>query len=143
MKAKFTDLNASNGRNYYGEKELIAQYTVVAFSKGEFVDVVNVKCYMGRSSNSRVVYASIWVNAPKKKAYMAGTGKAGGYGYHKESAAIGEAIHSAGIELYGDVYGRDDTKKTRADIGGCGESAIRDALGAIARAAGYHKFTIV
>lgn len=144
MQAKITKTDVSNGRNWSGEKEEVSHHTVVAYSNGEFINVVNARCFMGRSHSASTVYASIWVNAPKKKAYVAGSGSAGGYGYHKESAAIGQAIDSAGIELYGDVYGRDDTKKNkRASIDGCGDSAIRDALSAIARAAGYRKFTIV
>ena len=60
----------------------------------------------------------------------ANKGKAGGYGYHKESAAIAEAIESAGIAL--------DT-----DISGVGNSAILDALTAIANALGFERVLIV
>ena len=65
---------------------------------------------------------------------------AGGYGYHKESAALDSAIKSAGIELYGSNYSTwGDSKpdyKRRAHIGGCGNGSMLTALKAIARAAG-------
>ena len=54
--------------------------------------------------------------------YCSGHGKAGGYGYHKESAALQEAIESAGIKL-------------RSPIDGAGDSAVRGAMEAINRAA--------
>lgn len=142
LKAKFKNPQM-NGRNYSGEKEEVAHHMVTAFKKGEFFTPVTVRAWMGRSRNASTVYASIWISAPDKNIYCAGHGSAGGYGYHKESAAIQEAITSAGIELTGDVYGRNDEKKNkRADIGGVGDSAVRAAIDAIARAAGYRKFTI-
>lgn len=60
---------------------------------------------MGRSRNASTVYASIWVHANGH--YLAGHGNAGGYGYHKESAAFQDAITSAGIQLVGSPYADD------------------------------------
>lgn len=71
--------------------------------------------------------------------WYSGHGKAGGYGYHKESAAIAKALDSAGVELYGTAYtGREDVDYTkRCYINGVGQSAVKGALFAIAHALGY------
>ena len=151
MKAKIIN-QVQNARNYGGEKETVSKFVVMDKTGKEFVDC---RVYMGRSRSASTVYASIWVHG--NGVYTSGNGSAGGYGYHKESAAIQDAITSAGIELYGDVYesshrwnyaeNRENTPaeiaaikrrlaKKRADIGGVGESAVRAALLAIAKAAG-------
>lgn len=140
---------ASNGKNFSGDKELVSTYNVVGRIKGELRAVVTARCYMGRSRNASTVYASIWVHGDD--IYTSGHGKASGWGYHKESAAIADAITSAQIELRGQTYsgedgryfdGKEYRKESAKDFkhvthfGGCGDTAIRSALCAIARAAG-------
>jgi len=135
MRAKING-EVLNGKNYGGDKELVSAYTVLGKVKGELREVVVVRCYMGRSRNAGTVYASVWVHGDK---HCAGHGSAGGYGYHKESAAIGSAISDAGIELYGSPCQNGAEKvdfKQRAHIDGCGNSAAREAMLAVARAAG-------
>jgi len=130
IKATLPTTNSENGK-WAQNKEQISVFNVVAYSKGKFETPVTVRCWMGRSANSSTVYASIWAhNHQNNGRYFAGHANAGGYGYHKESAAIGGAIRSAGIEL--------DT-----DICGVGDSAIEAALSSIAKALGYRRFTIV
>ncbi len=124
MKATINEL-ADNGKNYGHKKELISTYNVVTDTLKE---IITVRCYMGRSASASVVYASLWITAPDY--HGSGTGKAGGYGYHKVSAAISEAILSAGIEL-------------SKDISGVGNGAIHEALGAIASALGFSHVLIV
>lgn len=58
-------------------------------------------------------YACLWIN--HEKIHASGSGKAGGYGYHKPSAAADEALNSAGIIL-------------ENSISGAGDDAIREAL---------------
>lgn len=116
-----------NGKNHSGKRELTSAYSVVVDKGTELTELIVVRCWMGRSSSAMTVYATIWIHGEN---YASGTGSAGGGGYHKESAAIGEAITSAGIQL-----------KHRID--GVGDSAIRDALEAITKHFGYHKFVIV
>lgn len=94
----------SNAINYGNKKETVSAYSAVGVIDGQLREVVTVRCYMGRSANASVIYASIWVHAPN--IYTSGKGNAGGYGYCKESAAIGEAITSAGIELSAPIDGR-------------------------------------
>ena len=150
MKAIITTPHQQNGKNYGDSKETMDRYQVIAYHKGEFRSLITCRTYMARSSQAQVVYASIWVSAPsrpgKPEVYAAGHGSAGGYGYHKSSAAIQEAISSAGIKLYGSAYGPrhnepEDFKK-ECHIDGVGEQAIEYALTAIAAALGYHKIYI-
>ena len=116
---------AKNAINYGDKKAMIRTYNVI--TEG-LENIITVRCYMDRSANASTVYASVWINT--SEVHTSGKGKAGGYGYHKESAAIGDAINSAGIML--------DT-----DISGVGNSAIRDALTAIANALGFERVLIV
>ena len=127
MKATFGKMENS-AVNYGNKKELISSCDVIVDDNGKLANIITARCYMGRSSSASTVYASIWVNGPDH--FTNGTGKAGGYGYHKESAAIAEAITSAGITL-------------DKDISGVGDSAIEDALEAIAQALGFDDCLIV
>ena len=82
---------------------------------------VELRLYGTGNSNS----AAIWVNDhTNSEINTSGTGSAGGYGYHRPSAAASEAIRNAGIEL-------------DQDISGCGDSAIEEAVKAIAEMLGY------
>lgn len=54
----------------------------------------------------------LWVHG--KTAYGRGIGRAGGYGYHKPSAALGAAIGKAGIVLSQAIDGRGDGLMTEA-----------------------------
>ncbi len=115
----------NNAINYGDKKELIKVYNVITDG---LANIIIARCYMGRSANASTVYASIWINAPGY--HSSGKGKANGYGYHKESAAIGAAIESAGITL-------------DQSIDGVGDAAIEEALKAIASALGFSHVLIV
>lgn len=139
MIATLPTVRQENGRMLDGEKEQIRCYKVIAYKTGgdhwssrphdrNFKEIITVRVWMGRSYSASVVYAACWINAGNN--YSSGRGQAGGYGYCKKSAAIGAAFKSAGIKL-------------NKDISGVGESAVRDALEAIARALGYSQFAIV
>lgn len=73
---------------------------------------------------AQTAYCALWVSG--EKVYNQGTGRAGGGGYCKESAAVGDAIDSAGWDLDGNIHG-------------VGETAIKEALLAIAKAIGVKK----
>jgi hypothetical protein len=132
-----------NGHNYGREKELTSCYSLIGSRKGlgdgwqgkpNMAELITVRTYMGRSNSASVVYASVWCHFPNDTGtpgcYAAGHGSAGGYGYHKSSAAIHSALRDAGF-------------KFKREIAGVGESAVRDALTAIARHFGYRKTLIV
>jgi hypothetical protein len=66
-------------------------------------------------------YACLWINCGD--IHTSGSGYAGGYGYHRGSAAAQEAINNAGIVLDSAIVGR-------------GDSATREAMMALAAACG-------
>jgi hypothetical protein len=140
MKASFPALH-QNARNYSGEKETVNTVRVVSrfLNKPEMGlrVICEARFYMARRSDgASPVYCSLWVHGA---VYCSGAGKASGYGYHKESAALQAAIESAGIRLTGDNYTRkiEDEKDIRsARIDGCGSRAMEEAMQAIAIAAG-------
>ena len=114
-----------NAINHGNKKEMIRTYNVITDG---LKNIITARCYMGRSASASTVYASIWINSPGY--HSSGKGKASGYGYHKESAAIGAAIESAGITL-------------DQSIDGVGDAAIEEALKAIASALGFSHVLIV
>ena len=135
MKAVFCGEEKQNAKNLAGEKETVSQYIIV--DKKTEKQVITCRVYMGRSRSANQVYASIRIS--NNGLCTSGHGVAGGSGYHKESAAIGDAIASAGFKLFGNAYARSNEKpdfKCHVRIHGVGESAIDAALLAIAYAVG-------
>lgn len=82
-------------------------------------------------STASAAYACAWLYSPKVKDkeghtvkpsfWNSGSGRAGGYGYHRQSAAAESALSRAGVEL-------------SEAIGGRGDQAIRDAVEAVGKA---------
>jgi hypothetical protein len=131
-----------NAKNLGGKKEIVGQYKLIGLRMAEgcpqFNELVDLRLYMGKSSNSSQVYASVWITG--KDFYTTGYGVAGGYGYCKRSASADSALSSAGIQLLGTPYGRPNLDFTeKASIHGVGESAIREAILAIGEALGYDR----
>ena len=129
MKAEFTNPQ-HNGRNYGGEKEMTAAYIVIGIgkSRSDVDELATLRVYMGRSRNASRVYASLWVHG--NGTHCAGSGWAGGYGYHKASAAASAAFANAGITLDEAINGR-------------GDSAIVEALHALGLALGYDTVRVI
>ena len=130
------DSEHRNGCNYGNKKEKTSQWLVI--DKKTERTIIDCRVYMGRSNNSSLVHCSVWIHG--NNYYIAGKGVAGGYGYHKESAAIASALSSSGIKLFGSEYRLTNKKPdfTReCHIGGVGELAIRSAFEAVAYALGY------
>lgn len=86
--------------------------------------VVDARVYGTGTQNT----ACLWVFTESVNA--SGSGKAGGYGYHRQSAALGVAIENAGFSL-------------SSRIDGVGDEAMREALLAIARAVGVTRPALV
>ena len=126
MKATIPTKVITNGRNHSREKEIVAAYILISDNR----EIGRAVCYMGKSRQASVVYASVWIRVKALGDTISGRGHAGGYGYHKSSAAIGSAIESAGITLSEDINGR-------------GQSAIREALLAIGLALGFTDCNII
>lgn len=136
MRATLPEIGLSNAVNHGGDKETISRYCVVGKINGKLAVIAEARMHMGRSASASTVYCALWVHGD---AYTSGRGKAGGGGYHKESAALQDAIDSAGITLHGSTYSHCDKKpdfKNPVSIAGCGTDAMHTALKAIARAAG-------
>lgn len=111
MKATFTNRMDKFTASHRKENAFSKQYAGVICDRGEIKEPVTVRIY---STDSRV-YACVWVNA---SGYRHGSAYAGGYGYHRASAAVGESIKNCGIDLDKDIDGR-------------GDGAIREAIEAI------------
>lgn len=119
-----------NAKNLGGNKETVDRYITIAKLKtapdGNFMTVIDARFYMGRASSASVVYCSVWINCYGYT--TSGHGQAGGYGYDKISAALGDALDSAGVVL-------------NRSINGSGQT--REALEAITEALGYKDFTVI
>jgi hypothetical protein len=116
----------------------VAQYSLVAYHKGELKEVVTARFFFSGRDGMSPLRCAMWVHGGGEH-YYSGSGSASGCGYHKYSAALQVAIDSAGIELYGSAYAQRDEKpdyKKRARIG-VGDEAMHDAMHAIAIACGY------
>ena len=123
MHATFKNLG-SNARYALERKELVRVIHVMVVDGDDIAVPITAKFYMGRSRNAMTVYCNVWTGDRRGMRRTSGYGFATGGGYHKESAALSSAIQSAGISL-------------SEQIDGVGETAMTDALTAIARELGY------
>ena len=120
----------NNAKNLECRKETVARYFSIAKLKtaldGDFMTVIDARFYMGRAYGASVVYCSVWINCYGYT--TSGHGQAGGYDYDKISAALGDALASAGVVLNRSIKGSGQT---------------REALEAITEALGYKDFTVI
>ena len=124
MKAIFKEVkNTKFNVNHRKDNAFYMQYTALVFKGAEASEAVTLRLY---ATNSRT-YCCLWTGGSYRlgkdgtETHRNGSGTAGGYGYHRGSAAACEAIYNAGIELDEDISGR-------------GDSSIVEAVEAIARA---------
>lgn len=114
-KEKYQKIQQNRKENAF-LRELCA---IIINKDGEINAAVTLRTYGTAAKN----YACLWIYAGKSvvhpETYIGAGGNAGGYGYHRTSAAAGEAISLAGIELSEPIHGR-------------GDGAIQDAVQAIA-----------
>lgn len=141
MRATVTQ-SGYNGTNYGGEKETVGQLKIVSKISGkEGLRVpFDARFYMGRSRTAATVYCTVWVHGYKdgQEVYTSGTGRAGGYGYHKQSAALDAALRDAGVRLFGSPYAGSDNEdlSKECSISGCGSSSMAAAAEAVAKEVG-------
>ena len=136
LKADVTGLRETSRNMDSYRKESGFYREIAALDPATGRAVVTARIYIPGSTS----YCAIWISGPD--AYGRGLGKAGGYGYHKPSAALAEAIRDAGVILRGDIYGREKINRP-ADIGGVGDSVMVEAVEAIARAVtGKRRFIV-
>lgn len=112
-----TIINSADGINtaHRRENSYAGGYIALAVTPEGVRECVDLKLY---STDARS-YACAWLYYPGF--YSSGSGMAGGYGYHRASAAAGRALRAAGVSLDEDIDGR-------------GDGAVRDAVEAIAQA---------
>jgi hypothetical protein len=112
---KFNSSHRKDGSKVHFQQVSVISLAGKPMGDGRIDTAVMLRLYGTGNRN----YAAIWVG--NGAVNLRGTGQAGGYGYHRPSAAAAEAIRNAGIEL-------------SEDIAGVGECAIREAVMAIAKA---------
>ena len=74
--------------------------------------LVTARLYTPLRPNSSTITAIIWVYTPDRN--VCGSGKTSGFGYHRGSAALADAIYNAGIALSQDINGSGDAAMDRA-----------------------------
>ena len=97
--------------SYRKEKYFSRQVSGLVWDGDKIREAVILRIYQ---TDARA-YACVWTYCT---GYNSGSGCAGGYGYHRASAAAANAIYNAGFDLSEDIAGR-------------GDSAIREAVKAI------------
>jgi hypothetical protein len=93
MKAILPTIIVNNGRHFDNKEQIEYINVVTVGANGKLHNPVCVRMWMGRSRAASVVYCSVWIHAPGIS--CAGHGQAGGYGYHKQSAALQFALDRA------------------------------------------------
>ena len=151
-RVRFPESSTTGGNFAKRDLPEIASKTLVASTRGAPAVLVRFTAHMSASRDASMVYGFIWVSnydparhPAKAKAgdYMgvayinAGAGKAGGYGYHKTSAAFADALDHAGVVIEG--RDKESGKWARVTIGGGGDSCIDAALYAIGEALGFKR----
>lgn len=79
-----------------------------------FITAIDARIYMGASANASTVYCSVWINPRKRDTQTRGYGSAGGYGYHKESQALHDALCAAGFTFSKGWGGSGDSPMSHA-----------------------------
>ncbi|RMG43346.1 MAG: hypothetical protein D6732_00205 [Methanobacteriota archaeon] len=131
MKAKITNkINNAFNTNHRKDEHFYKEYCAIVRKRNYTGDmqigpVLILRCYATQATN----YACLWIQDDKSSTHISSSGKAGGYGYHRESQAAEHAFENAGIEL-------------SEPIGGVGQGAIEEAIRAVVKALGYRKVYI-
>jgi hypothetical protein len=106
--------NGSINRSYRKENHFYGEYQVMALNDdGTICRKISCRLYSTQAMN----YCCVWIS--KAGETISGSGSAGGYGYNRMSAAVSEALKQCGYTF-------------DKEIAGVGESAVVDALKAIA-----------
>lgn len=107
--------------SYRRENHFDSQISLIDLDDGR--EIACVRFYRPNET----VYCVVWIWSDKP---ARGYGKAGGGGYHKRSAALGEALSRAGVSLDAGIDGR-------------GDSAMDEAMLALARHMGVSRPLVV
>ena len=118
MKIDIKNLSdSSNVAKYRKAKGFYRQVSMIDSRDGSAI--VQARWYWPGRDGASNCYCCVWIHGDDL--HGRGGGKAGGYGYHKESAALQEALNAAGISMSEAIDGR-------------GDQAMFTALESVARA---------
>lgn len=109
---KFSPSHRKEGKCFFSQLSVVS-LSAKPWVNGELSPEITLRLYGTGNKN----FACLWIRGQDRR----GSGSAGGYGYHRPSAAVQEAITNAGISLAN-------------PIDGAGEEAVREALLAISKA---------
>jgi len=124
-KTKFTTSHRKEGKCFFSSMQVIS-LADKPDSQGVIFPVIEARLYGNGTSDT----CCLWVrNVNSSGKCTQGSGHAGGGGYHRKSTAMQAAIDNAGFTL-------------SESIDGVGESAMREALLAIAKCIGVNKHAI-
>lgn len=112
--------------NHRKEKNFMHSYILVICEDNKMKEIAEMRIYGTNAMN----YACLWVHDSKNDIYCNGSGRAGGYGYHRPSAAASDAFLKAGIKLSESISGR-------------GGQMIGISLNALAKHLGYENIMII
>lgn len=112
MKAEVEFKYGLKAKAHRKENNFMEQFTGIVVDNDDVREAVVLRIYGTSARNT----ACLWYNNGEN--WADGSGSAGGYGYHRPSAAVQEALERAGVTLSEDISGR-------------GDSAIRDAVQAL------------
>lgn len=113
-KTSFTRSHRKEGKCFFNSLSIISLADTPDASGGRMPLRIEARFYGTGSQNT----CCLWIHSAPL--YTQGSGKAGGYGYHRPSAAFEAAANAAGFTF-------------SEGVSGVGESAVREALLAMAR----------
>lgn len=121
---KFTTTHRKDGKCFF------SSMTVISLADKPYTPCLRqplrIECRLYGTGS--VNTCCIWAN--NGEIHTSGSGSAGGYGYHRPSQAMENAIRNAGFTL-------------SESIGGVGETAMEEALIAMAKALGIKRPAII
>jgi hypothetical protein len=94
MKFEIVNLRTADVRKNRKENHFYKEDAVMTIIDGMIKCKFTVRYYATQSTH----YCCIWLSLPDS-VWIHGSGKAGGYGYHRESAALADALRNCGIEF--------------------------------------------
>jgi hypothetical protein len=116
MKATINFQEKINAQVHRKENNFMEEYLGLAVVGNQIRTAVNLRIYGTDSRN----YCCVWINNGQE--WGAGSDYAGGYGYHRPSAAAHGALIKAGVQLSEPIDGRGDSAIKEAVL------AVLDAL---------------
>ncbi len=120
---QFNPCEGINAKAHRRESAFLREIVAIDLDAGRAA--VTLRIYGTQARN----YACVWISERKAGIYASGSGMAGGYGYHRSSAAAEAALRSAGVTL-------------SDHIGGVGDAAMREAVKAVAHHLGAARIMI-